>query len=78
MLRNCVILVHTNMFDATHLVQINMDVETQQRCQPVDSAGRFVAKKTLKRKTKNVASQKHANTSKKLIYVAPPCKQCEK
>ena len=25
-LRNCVILVHTNMFDATHLVQINMPV----------------------------------------------------
>ena len=26
MLRNCVILVHTNMLDATHLVQINMPV----------------------------------------------------
>ena len=26
MLRNCVILVHTNMFDAAHLVQINMAV----------------------------------------------------
>ena len=26
MLRNCVILVHTNMLDATHLVQINMAV----------------------------------------------------
>ena len=28
MLRNCVILVHTNMFDATHLVQINMAVSS--------------------------------------------------
>ena len=26
MLRNCVFLAHTNMFDATHLVQINMAV----------------------------------------------------
>ena len=26
MLRNCVILVHTHMLDATHLVQINMPV----------------------------------------------------
>ena len=49
MLRNCVILAHTNMLDATHLVQINMDVETQQ---PVDSAGRFVAKNHLKKKQK--------------------------
>ena len=26
MLRNCVILAHTDMLDATHLVQINMPV----------------------------------------------------
>ena len=46
MLRNCVFLVHTNMLDVTHLVQINMSVSFLSNM-------RFGAKNLLKKKQKS-------------------------
>ena len=59
------------MLDATHFVQINMDVETQQRCQPVDSAGRFVAKNPFKKKTKKRGFTKPCKYQQKIDLCCP-------
>ena len=58
MLRNCVILVHTNMLDATHLVQINMPVSFLSNM-------RFGAKNLLQMPAKvGFMLPRHANSVK--------------
>ena len=63
MLRNCVILVHTNMLDATHLVQINMPVSFLSNM-------RFGAKNLLK-KNKTTWLHKTMQIQAKIGFMLP-------
>ena len=78
MLRNCVLLVHTNMLDPTQLVQINMPVSFLSNMLDATavmvSAGRFSAKNLLKKKSLHETMQIPVKISFMLPRVAKSVK----